>query len=105
MANTRNGSVLSTAERLNDPPDVAPFAPSWIDRILSETPHPVEVRNRAPMVMSEMVASDAARTFERFTGRSSARFQSECCQLLIFQAREMCGYYAIECARPMVTSF
>jgi hypothetical protein len=64
--------------------------------MLSETPHPVEASNTA--------AISVARIFVLFTGKSSARFQLECCQLLIFQAREMCGYYRNECARPMVTT-
>src|SRR5258708_26330866 len=65
--------------------------------MLSETPQAVEANKVAARIV--------ARIFVLFTGKNPPReFQFGYCQLLIFQAREMCGYYANERARPMVTT-
>ena len=74
----------------------APVAVSKSDLIRSELPHPVE--------MSDTATRKAAKKLVRFTEGSSARFQFACCELPILEAREICGYYAIERAGPMVTT-
>src|SRR5271170_3441058 len=81
--------------RLTVPP-VMPTAVTETEPILSPTPQLVVRSVRAP--------SNMARMRVYFTGKILREVQLECCQLLIFQAREMCGYFANECARPMVTT-